>query len=75
MSDDFLTNLPDRVSSMWEDIGEIPQIKRGLVFCHSCGRQQSVNGVRCMQKGWPECCGYTMSLDSPEEREAQKAND
>ena len=63
-----MKDLTQRVSGFWADVAEIPQIKRGIVWCHSCGRRQSVNGVNCMQTGWPECCGYTMSIDSPEER-------
>lgn len=45
----------------------IPQIKRGMVWCKKCGRDQSVkNGLR---NGWPVCCGETMTIDSPEERQ------
>ena len=57
---------------LWSDIAEIPQIKRGMVWCTVCGRSQSVKGLSCMQNGWPECCGHTMTIDSPEEREALK---
>lgn len=55
--------------SLASDIAEIPQIKRGKVWCTVCGREQSVNGVSAtLQTGWPKCCGYTMTIDSPEER-------
>lgn len=54
------------------DIAEIPQFKRGLVWCHTCGRERRVDAVRATTgDGWPKCCGYTMSLDSPEERAKQ----
>lgn len=46
----------------------IPKIQRGKVWCTSCGRVASVNPVECLSNGWPKCCGYTMTIDSPEER-------
>ena len=46
-----------------------PSLKRGMVWCTKCGRSEKVNTAICMQSGWPECCGYTMTIDSPEERE------
>lgn len=58
--------------SLYNDIAEIPQIKRGLVWCRTCGRCESVNGARAtMGDGWPKCCGETMTIDSPEERAAR----
>ena len=51
----------------------IPQIARGMVWCTTCGRSQKVDGPQRMQSGWPKCCGYTMTIDSPEERAALKA--
>ena len=53
---------------MYDETAEIPQIKRGIVWCTKCGRSQRVNGSMALQLGWPECCGYTMTIDSPEER-------
>ena len=44
---------------------EIPQIKRGKVWCRQCGREQDVSGANCLQNGWPKCCGYTMTIDHP----------
>jgi len=49
-----------------------PKLSRGRVWCHECGAMLKVNSGECMSSGWPKCCGYTMSLDSPEEREARK---
>ena len=49
------------------DVAEIPRIKRGKVWCHTCGREADA-GVECFTNGWPKCCGQTMSIDSPEER-------
>lgn len=45
-----------------------PQLKRGKVWCLKCGHTQDVDSVKCLSDGWPEHCGATMSLDSPEER-------
>lgn len=46
---------------------EIPQIKRGQVWCKECGRTLKVDGAECLRTGWPKCCGYTMTIDSPDE--------
>ena len=45
-----------------------PKLSRGRVWCTTCGRSQGVNTSNRMQHGWPKCCGYTMTIDSPEER-------
>ncbi len=56
---------------MPNDLAEIPQYKRGTVWCTVCGRQQQVDAVgAALDDGWPKCHGYTMTLDSPEERAA-----
>lgn len=55
--------------SLAENIGNIPQIKRGQVWCRECGHTQKVNGVNAtLGGGWPKHCGYTMTIDSPEEQ-------
>lgn len=58
--------------SIHDTIAEIPQIKRGMVWCRTCGRSESVSGRNCMRNGWPKCCGYTMTIDSPEEQKRFK---
>lgn len=67
-----MTITPDdlfrRLRSFENDLADIPQIRRGLCFCHSCGRTVRISAAN-FKTGWPKCCGYTMSLDSPEERE------
>lgn len=45
-----------------------PKLARGRVWCTECGRTQKVDSGEGMTKGWPKCCGYTMTIDSPEER-------
>jgi len=59
-------NLNDFSKSVANDI---PQIRRGKVWCKRCGRSEFVNGAQCLRYGWPECCGETMTIDSPKERE------
>ena len=47
---------------------DIPQFKRGLVWCGKCGKVERVNVITCLSGRWPICCGSTMTIDSPEER-------
>lgn len=47
-----------------------PSLKRNRVWCTKCGRSQQCDSGKAMRSGWPECCGYTMTIDSPEERKA-----
>lgn len=57
-----LTNLHENI------VNDVPQLKRGQVWCHTCGSTLKVDSAQCLRSGWPLCCGYTMSIDSPEER-------
>lgn len=45
-----------------------PSLSRGMVWCRSCGFSQSVSSAYALKHGWPKCCGYTMTTDSPEEQ-------
>jgi hypothetical protein len=45
-----------------------PTLKRGQVWCLTCGRTHKVSSAHAMANGWPECCGQTMTIDSPAER-------
>jgi len=47
-----------------------PSLARGKVWCTSCGQEQNVNAAGALKHGWPKCCGYTMTIDSPDERKA-----
>lgn len=49
---------------------EVPQLARGQVWCRTCGSTKRVDAAGAMSKGWPRCCGYTMTIDSPEEQAA-----
>ena len=69
-----MTKLADKIEAFHNEIAEIPQIKRGQVWCHQCGNTQRA-GAECFKTGWPKCCGYTMSIDSPDERAALRARE
>ena len=45
---------------------EVPQLRRGLVWCRTCRREQKVDAADCLRRGWPKCCGYTMTIDHPD---------
>jgi hypothetical protein len=49
-----------------------PSLSRGIVWCTVCGRSERANAAGSLKHGWPKCCGYTMTIDSPEERKAMK---
>ena len=58
-----------RAATLHENIvNDVPQLRRGQVWCTTCGATQKVDGAKCLRTGWPKCCGYTMTIDSPEER-------
>lgn len=44
-----------------------PKLERGRVWCRTCGRTEKVGSAHCLQRGWPKCCGYTMTIDPPKE--------
>ena len=44
------------------------KLQRGQVWCTSCTATQHVDPVESLRHGWPKHCGYTMTIDSPEER-------
>ena len=53
-----------------EDFMEVhAKLSRCHVWCRKCGRTQRVDG-NPIRDGWPKCCGYTMTIDSPEEQAA-----
>lgn len=49
-----------------------PRLARGIVWCTKCGREQRAKASNALAHGWPKCCGYTMTIDSPNEREVQR---
>lgn len=45
-----------------------PKLRRGQVWCKTCGRTQKVDSADCLRHGWPKCChGHTMTIDPPEQ--------
>lgn len=71
MSD--LEELIERVESVHDKLATChPKLARGQVWCRTCGATQSVKTAGALRHGWPRCCGYTMTIDSPEERQALK---
>lgn len=66
-----LEDLAIRVEALPKVLAEChPSLSRGQVWCLSCGITQKVNSAHAFRHGWPKCCGYTMTIDSPEERRA-----
>lgn len=61
-------------SADWKSgvVASVPQLARGMVWCTVCGREQRVDAERALGRGWPKCCGYTMTIDSPAERAVAK---
>lgn len=58
------------MSKLHEDAAKsYPALQRGLVWCRHCRREERVDAAHAMQYGWPTCCGFTMSIDRPEERQ------
>ena len=49
-------------------INAVPQLQRGQVWCCTCGAMQKVDSASALRGGWTKCCGYTMTIDSPEEQ-------
>jgi len=47
-----------------------PSLARGQVWCTACGATRRVDSASAFRHGWPKCCGFTMTIDSPEERRA-----
>lgn len=59
------------VYSVAEALGTVhPKLSRNRVWCRQCGRTRRADSGMCLSHGWPKCCGYTMTIDSPEEQQA-----
>lgn len=59
------------LAQVHDNLANIPAIKRGQVWCTECGHTQRVDGGAALAgTGWPKHCGFTMTIDSPEERAA-----
>lgn len=53
-------------------VSDVPQLRRGIVWCTVCGHSERVNSAGALRNGWPKHCGFTMTIDSPEERARRK---
>jgi len=54
---------------MYKKLGNChPKLSRGMVWCTECGKSLNIKAAECLATGWPKCCGYTMTIDSPQER-------
>lgn len=52
----------------YEQLGKVhPKLARGQVWCRTCRHTERVNSGYALRNGWPKCCGYTMTIDPPEE--------
>ena len=57
--------------SLYTELGDChPSLARGQVWCRHCSNNQKVDSGDCIANGWPKCCGYTMTIDSPKEQAA-----
>lgn len=48
-----------------------PSLERGRVWCRQCGATKRADSADCLRSGWPKCCGYTMTIDRPEQVKAE----
>lgn len=63
------SDIRPRQAPITEIVESVPALKRGQVWCTVCGHTGRVDSADAMRRGWPKHCGYTMTIDSPEERE------
>lgn len=49
-------------------VESVPQLARGRVWCRACGHSERVDSAGSLRQGWPQHCGSTMTIDSPEEQ-------
>ncbi len=59
-----LAGLPEQLASSH------PKLRRGRVWCRQCGASRAVAAAACLVAGWPRCCGATMTIDAPAERDS-----
>lgn len=64
-----LALIDDAICEAIQDAIQHPKLARGQVWCRTCGRTERVDSAECMRSGWPKCCGSTMTVDAPAERQ------
>ena len=61
--------MPESIASVLgihdKIVEDVPALKRGKVWCRTCGAERDVDASHCLRNGWPKCCGHTMSIDPP----------
>ena len=64
------------MSDLYDKLGGChPDLKQGIVKCGYCGKTININSYECLRNGWPECCGYTMTLMPATRRPAPDADE
>lgn len=59
---DQLSEILSRTAGLHYRIARDAGLTRCRVRCEECKREQDVYGARALRSGWPECCGFTMTL-------------
>lgn len=74
-NDELLARVEGLTGFHAKVVADVPQLRRGIVWCTVCGHSERVDSARALAHGWPKHCGYTMTIDSPEERARAKSGD
>lgn len=70
MTQDKLADIVGKLTGLHDKLANChPSLSRGKVWCTTCGVSRRVDSADALRYGWPKHCGYTMTIDSPEERQ------
>lgn len=60
------TNYINKVKNIHQSVAQevFPNISK--VYCKTYKNELEVDPAYCLAHGWPKCCGYTMTIDTPE---------
>ena len=61
------TTIPFKPIGYREIAESHPKLVRGQVWCRACGHTEKVDSAHALRHGWLKHCGYTMTIDPPEE--------
>jgi hypothetical protein len=61
---EFLLGLPNP-NAMYADMAKSLGTR---CKCTNCQRVVEVDPAECLRRGWPKCCGYTMTLLGKDEK-------
>jgi hypothetical protein len=60
--------IPAKIRELHEHLAKShPALERGMVWCERCLGRQLVDSADALRHGSPRCCGYTMTLGSPDD--------